>query len=214
MLKWIGLLLGDAAGAESQILRQLLKESPEYPDWSLAVRPVLARLVERSRIRRPIDCKVLDMPVFNALALPHKTIVLSQLLVHFCRDQRDQMAFVIAHEVAHIHLGHARKRSWANALMNVAPLANPLLGAGLRMLFDLAYTREQEFEADNLAVKLLARAGYAPSASIALLERLVVASAPGNVVSTLMSTHPPVNERVSQLRELVHKCQNRTPTFL
>jgi len=116
--------------------------------------------------------QVLDVPVINAFALPHKTIVLSQLLVEFCRDQRDQMAFVIAHELAHLHFGHARERSIANAVTTVAPLANPILGIGLRMLFDRAYTREQEFEADAWAVRQCAKSGFAPSASIALLERL------------------------------------------
>jgi predicted Zn-dependent protease len=203
MLKWLSLLVDDAATAEAKLLRQLLKESPECPDWSLGVQPVLRRLVEQSRIRRPIVCKVLAMPVFNALALPHKTIVLSQLLVDFCRDLRDQVAFVLAHEVAHIHLGHARKRTWANAVMGVVPLANPLLGLGIRMLLDVAYSREQEFEADNLAVKMLARAGYSPFASIALLERLAAASTPGNLVSDLLGSHPPMNDRVKLLREAV-----------
>ena len=116
MLKWLNLILDDPPTAEARLLTQLLKESPEFPDWSAAVQPVLSRLLERSPVRRPIACRVLDMPVFNALALPHKTIVLSQLLVEFCRDQRDQLAFVLAHELAHIHLGHARKRTLANTV--------------------------------------------------------------------------------------------------
>jgi predicted Zn-dependent protease len=154
------------------------------------------------------------MPVLNACALPYKTIVTSQLLVEFCRDRRDQMAFVVAHEAAHIHLGHARERNLANALLTVAPLANPILGVGLRMLFDRAYTREQEFAADAWAVRICARAGYEPSASIALLTRLSQGEAPTNLVSKMLSTHPPLAERVKFLNNAIRGVgQKNTTSF-
>ncbi|MFL5341382.1 MAG: M48 family metalloprotease [Gemmataceae bacterium] len=207
MLKWLTLLLDDARTAESRILGPLLKESPEYPDWSAAVQPVLRRLLDGSRLKRPMVCRVLDIPVYNAFALPHQTIVLSQLLVEFCRDRVDQLAFVLGHEVAHIHLGHARERSFADAAMTVAPLANPLLGIGLGFLFDRAYTREQEFEADTWAVRLSARAGYAPSASVALLERLGHGGAPSNLVAAMLSTHPPMADRMQQLHAAIRECR-------
>lgn len=203
MLKWLNLLLDDPRAAEARLLPPLLKESPEYPDWSAAVQPVLARLLDANRMNRKMVCRVLDIPALNAFALPHKTVVVSQLLVDFCRDRADQMAFVVAHEVAHIHLGHARERNWANAVLTVAPLANPLVGAGLRFLFDRAYTREQEFEADATAVRLCARAGYAPFGSVALLDRLAHGGAPGPLVAQLLSTHPPMAERVILLNQAI-----------
>jgi predicted Zn-dependent protease len=204
MLKWLNLLTDDAPTAEADLLRDLLKESPEIPDWSAAVQPVLHRLLEYNPVKRAVVCRVLDMPMFNALALPHKTVVLSQLLVEFCRDRRDQIAFVLAHEVAHIYLGHVRKRDLANTVMAVAPVANPLLGMGLRWLFNRAYTREQEFEADNCAFRFCVRAGFDPEASITLLERLGSTEPPGNSVTQILATHPPVVQRVIQLRTAIH----------
>jgi len=209
MLAWLNLLLDDAPRAESRMLAALLRESPEYLDWSCAVQPVLNCLLERNRIKPLIICKVVDLPAINAFALPHKTIVLSQLLVEFCRNQRDQMAFVLGHELAHIHLGHARERNLANGIMTVAPLANPLLGVGLGMLFNRAHSREQEFEADRWAVGFSARAGYAPSASIALMERLGRGEAPSNLVSQLLGTHPPLTERLHHLHEAIRRCNDR-----
>ena len=213
MLKWLTLLVDDARSAEARLLPALLKESPEFPDWSAAVRPVLARLLEGNRLKRPVVCRVLDMPVFNAFALPHRTIILSQLLVEFCRDRRDQLAFILGHELAHIHLGHARRRSVANGLLTLAPLANPLLGLGLGLLFDRAYTREQEFEADAWSVRLAARTGFAPAASVALLERLGHGAAPGNLVGQMLSTHPPLADRMQQLHAAIRECQRRGPAF-
>src|SRR5882724_2862426 len=135
MLKWMMELFDNPVKAESQLLGPLLRASPEFPEWSAAVQPVLTRLLAYNRIRRPMVSRVLDIAEFNAFALPHKSIVLAQPLVEFCRDERDQIAFIVAHEAAHIHLGHAGERSRANALVTVLRTANPLMGMGLRMLF-------------------------------------------------------------------------------
>ena len=201
MMQWLWELFDDPKVLEAKLLKQLLRDAPELPDWSLAVQPVLTRLLTSNQIQRPMFSRVLTMPVLNALALPHATIVLAESLVEFCRHERDQLAFVLAHEAAHIHLGHAKERSRANALANVLRI-NPLLGMALRMLFDRAFSREQEFEADRVAVTLCARAGYAPQAGIAFLKRLgVFASSPGGV-GQLMSTHPLLQERIAQLRAI------------
>jgi Zn-dependent protease with chaperone function len=168
------------------------------------VQLVLDRLLTHNRIGRPMVSRVLDMPVVNALALPHKTIVLAQPLVEFCRGARDQIAFVVAHEAAHIHLGHAGQRSRANALVAALGTTNPLVGIGIRMLFDRAYTRDQEFEADRAAVTLCARAGYAPQAAATFLTRLAALDGSTGGVAQLLSTHPPMRERIENLRLASH----------
>lgn len=201
MLNWIWEIFEDPAEAETRVLSQLLRQAPELPDWSAAVQPVLTRLLTHNRIGRPMFSRVLTMPIFNALALPHQTIVLSESLVEFCRNERDQMAFIVAHEMAHICLGHAKERSRAKALTNVLRV-NPLLGMGIRFLFDRAFSREQEFEADGAAVKLCNRAGYAPQAAIAFLERLDGFASANGTVPHLLSTHPPIRDRIAQLRTL------------
>jgi Zn-dependent protease with chaperone function len=199
MMKWLWELFDDPKIIEAKLLKQLLRESPELPDWSSAVQPVLTQLLTSNQIQRPMFSRVLTMPVMNALALPHSTIVLAESLVEFCRNERDQLAFVLAHEAAHIHLGHAKERSRANTMAGFLRI-NPLIGIAIRMLFDRAFSREQELEADRVAVALCARAGYAPQAAIAFLTRLnVFANSPGGV-GQLMSTHPLMKERIAQLR--------------
>src|SRR3989442_283953 len=111
MMQWLWELFDDPKSMEAKVLQQLLRDAPELPDWSAAVQPVLTRLLTSNQIQRPMFSRVLTMPALNALALPHATIVLAESLVEFCRDERDQLAFVLAHEAAHIHLGHAKERS-------------------------------------------------------------------------------------------------------
>ena len=84
MLNLLWELFDDAATIEARLLGKLLKQSPELPDWSAAVQPVLARLLTSSQIERPMVSRVLDLPESNALALPHTTILLAQSLVEFC----------------------------------------------------------------------------------------------------------------------------------
>jgi predicted Zn-dependent protease len=199
MLNWISELFDNPAETETRLLGQLLQQAPELPDWSAAVQPVLTRLLTHSQIERALVSRVLSLPVFNALALPHQTIVLSESLVEFCRHERDQIAFVVAHEAAHIYLGHAKERSRAKALTNVLRI-HPLLGMGIRFLFDRAFSREQEFEADRAAVKLCERAGYAPQAALAFFTRLGEFAGSTDVLPQILSTHPPLRERIAQLQ--------------
>lgn len=202
MLKLLWNLLDDAKTVETRLLTQLLRESPELPEWSAAVQPVLTRLLTQNQIPRPMVSRVLTMPIFNALALPHTTIVLAESLVEFCRTERDQLAFVLAHEAAHIHLGHAKDRERATLLSSVLRI-NPLLGMGLRFLVDRAFSREQEFEADRVALTLCTCAGYVPQAGPAFLRRLGAYAASTAGVEQLLSTHPPLPERIAQLNAAI-----------
>lgn len=68
----------------------------------------------------------------------------------------DELAFVIAHEMAHNILGHSRTAS--------AGIFGFSLGLGK--------ARRSELAADRLAVKLMADAGYQPTGSISFLERV------------------------------------------
>ena len=201
MLNWIWDLFDDPAQAEKRLLGDLLRQAPELPDWSAAVQPVIARLLAHNRIESQMVGRVLAMPIFNAFALPHHTIVLSESLVEFCRHERDQMAFVLAHEVAHICLGHAKERLRAKALTNMLRIS-PLLGMGVRFLFERAFSREQEFEADGAAVKFCIRAGYAPEGAIAFLWRLGEFVSANGIVPQLLSTHPPLRERIAHLQTI------------
>ena len=198
MLSLISALLRDSGEAEANLLRCFAQKHPEQPEWSAAVEPVLTRLLVRNSILRPMVGRVFVMP-FNACALPHKTILIAQSLVEFCRNEPGQMAFVVAHEMAHMQLGHSREKLAADATLKLLQTGSSLAGVTSRLLFNRAFSREAEFEADRLAVRFCSQAGYAPEAAIAFLKRLIVADRQSTGVRQLLNTHPSSEARVAEL---------------
>jgi predicted Zn-dependent protease len=201
MWNWISQALQNAEEAEKQLLREMKADELEQPDWSVAVEPVLKRMMQANRVVRPIHVRVLSLSILNAFALPHRTIILSQPLVSFCEGRRDELAFVMAHELAHITLGHANTRRWTNTALTATPLANPLLGMGLRFLVERAFSREQEYEADATAARTLHATGYDSAAGQQFLHRLRTTSMESKLMTEWLQTHPPILDRIAQLQQ-------------
>jgi Zn-dependent protease with chaperone function len=210
MLNVLWNLMEDDADKESQTLAGMLKEHPELPDWSAAVQPVLNRLLQYNGIKRALACRVLSKMPFNAMALSHKTIVIAESLVDFCRGQTHQMAFVVAHEVSHLARGHGRERSNISTVASMVMPANPLVKFGMKALLERGTSRENEFEADRDAATFCHFAGYSAEAGVDFLHRLASGELPKNVLQQLLSTHPPLSERLTELRG--HVTRLRTPT--
>jgi hypothetical protein len=92
----------------------------------------------------------------------------------------DELAFALAHEMAHIVLGHAAQRH------------GPLVGIGIGG----ERSRNREQAADRLGIVMTLAAGYDESGAESLLERF----ARTNPLA-LSLTHSPVRTRLAQIRE-------------
>ena len=151
-----------------------------------------------------------DQP--TAFALPGGFIFVADRLVQLCARDRDELAFVVAHEMAHVIRRHAIDRLISQKVLSAASFASPGRGilapwirkVGLHWL-ERAYSREQEFEADELATLLMRAAGFHPAASVRLLRRFsgLDAAPHHSGLGAYLSTHPPVEERVRKLRERI-----------
>jgi putative metalloprotease len=125
------------------------------------------------------------------------------------------MASVIAHELGHVALGHARRRmidfSGQNALRTAlmmvigrfVPFVGPWIAGLLTSLIAARLSRADEYEADAYAAALLTKAGIGvgPQKSLfAKLEELTQARS-GMAPAWLMS-HPKTAERIAALEKL------------
>jgi len=127
-------------------------------------------------------------------------------------DNDDQLAFILAHEVGHIVSRHHMKRLQAamgyNLLNVVASAAktssefrNGLSFALLQIL--AGYSREDEFNADELAVKYCKLSGFDPVAGIEVLEKLYKESKKIIRPLSYFRTHPYPAQRIRHIKEVL-----------
>jgi predicted Zn-dependent protease len=163
-----------------------LVREPEALDAYVAA--LGARLAERSP-RRDVEhhFAVVDMQEPNAFALPGGWIYVSRGLLAIANTE-DELASVLAHEIAHVAARHAVQRetralpigilsalgALAGGLVGGEQLARaigalPQVAGGLLLA---SYSREQEREADEIGQALMAQAGYDPAAMAAFFATL------------------------------------------
>lgn len=148
----------------------------------------------------------------NAFALPGGKIGVYEGMMELA-DSDDQLAAVIAHEIAHNEAAHAQERlssqiatqtgiDLASAVLGGATSADRnliagILGAGAQYGVLLPYSRNQELEADELGLCYMAQAGYNPEAAVALWRKMQGETAG---VPSFLSTHPAPAERIESLQ--------------
>ena len=157
-------------------------------------------------------------PESNAFALPGGFIFVTKSLVELCRYDRNEIACILGHEMAHIIRGHAMNRIIRNSAIAAASRAAPIRGAlsgwlrkvGVQFI-ESAYSKDLESEADRLGVCLVAAAGYEPGACLQLFSRLAKLSSPPSQfdLGSYFSSHPPFNVRIENIKHQLRKYQQQ-----
>jgi predicted Zn-dependent protease len=128
----------------------------------------------------------LNSAVENAFSVPGGYVYITRQLMAIMGDE-SQLAFALGHEVGHIAANHAHQReevarelAW-RALPQI--LFGQMIGGGFgnaiairselaAELQSLSFSREQEYEADELGLKYITAAGYDPEGGPGLLAEL------------------------------------------
>jgi predicted Zn-dependent protease len=161
---------------------------------------------------------IVQTPLFNASMAPNGMMqVWSGLLLRMTSEA--QLAAVLGHEIGHYLARHsierlrdAKSKSAAGQFLGILLARAGGIGAisQLALLAGLlAYSRDQEREADRIGVELMARAGYAPIEASRVWEQLLEELKSGAKErdeywdeSVLFKTHPPAAERQKTLADL------------
>lgn len=158
---------------------------------------------------------LLNSPIVNAFALPGGYVYISRGLMALANSEAE-LAGVLGHEVGHVTARHSAQRYSRAQVAGLgglilgavldAPLANDLinLGGGLYLS---KYSRDQEFQSDQIGVKYMSKAGYDPydmgdflasmGAQSALHAKIEGRKSDPNKVE-YFSTHPNTADRVSR----------------
>jgi predicted Zn-dependent protease len=154
-----------------------------------------------------IKVHVVNNKEINAFAMPGRHLVVHTGLIQFA-DHEDEIAGVIAHEIAHIESGHVVKKLGKeiglSILMNLTlgDIGGEVVRNALSTITSTAYDRSLEKEADLKAVDYMIAAKMNPTYLASFLEKLDKQSQTPEVLQWV-STHPDSKERVSYINQKV-----------
>lgn len=185
-----------------------LDRDPEILDWlNFLSRRLVMTLVNRER---KFQVRCLAGPEANAFALPGGFLFVSRALLDLCEFDTDETAFILAHEMAHVLRSHSVNRLITSEVVQllsrgspVRGLVKPVLARLIRQLVTQGYSRRQEFEADEAAVKIARVAGYDPEAAIRLFQRLQEQATEPGAVAGYFSSHPSLASRIERIRKVL-----------
>ncbi|MBF0533077.1 MAG: septum formation protein Maf [Candidatus Omnitrophica bacterium] len=155
--------------------------------------------------------RILEEKDINAVSLPGGYVYVFSGLIDKVKND-DQLAGVIAHEVGHITARHGVKRQQAAyqalLLQILATRTNGSTAAGVGLALEslfIAYSQEDELEADRLAVKYTKLAGYKPEEINGFFRILKAEQAkePSRQFS-YWRTHPYIAKRIAAVNQAIH----------
>lgn len=159
----------------------------------------------------------------NAFAVPGGYIFIYDGLLKNMKSV-DELAGVLAHEIAHVERDHYLKDSKKTTLADFATLAGIIAGissgnpdasiamaSGANLSYKLKLSREHETEADVSALKYLGKTDYKPAGlasffkTLSLHERLNS----GDALPPYLSTHPGITERQGIVESITRNISNK-----
>jgi Zn-dependent protease with chaperone function len=219
---------GELETAAAKQYVELLQEArakgalaPESHPQLQRIRRISSRLIadaprwnDRARQWR-WEVNLIGSESINAFCMPGGKIALFTGLLDKLKLTDDETAMVIGHEMAHALREHARERiaksqgtgallSLGAALFGLGELGDVAANMGTQLL-TLKFSRDDEIEADLVGLEMGARAGFNPSASISLWEKMGQAGGGGG--PAFLSTHPTGPDRRQRLAENIPRVQ-------
>ncbi len=163
---------------------------------------------------------LVDNPkVANAFVLPGGKVFVYSGLFRYAANE-DELAVVVAHEVAHALKSHGikgaqrqQKAGLIGALLqvgmgvagvnqNTAQTVTQVYRQGATLGYLRPHSREQELEADSIGLMLMAKAGYDPRAALSFWNKF---GRSGQRIPEYLSTHPNPGHRIANLKRLMPK---------
>lgn len=191
----------------------------EDPVLSAAMGQIVSRLEPHARLRGlDFQVTVVDSSTVNAFCLPGGRIVVYTGLLKAARSP-EQVAGVLAHEMAHATLRHGLERiaQSAGAVVAIELLLEDVSGL-LALVVELArhgvltsYGREQETAADLEGAEMMLKAGLDPAALADFFS--ILEEQHGEVPDSLtwLASHPQLSERQAELRRKAEQSRPLAP---
>lgn len=180
---------------------------------------LLYQLVTHSAVvDKQLQLVLLKNNTLNAFAVPGGIIGIHSGLYNYAKTE-GQFASVLAHELAHLsqrHYANSVEEQRRNMPLQLATLFGAILVAatsgdsnataatlasGQAALVDkrLAFSRQNEREADDIGMELLVRAGYLPGTMPDMFSEMMKSSRfQGSQIPEFLRTHPITQSRIAE----------------
>ncbi len=159
---------------------------------------------------------VIDKDVLNAFCLPGGKVFVYKGLFRAVQNE-DQLAVVIGHEVAHAIARHGAERMSMIQLGRMgetiaaqtisggkyAGAINKAYGAVEGVGLVLPFSRKFEYEADEIGLYLMTKAGYNPREALTFWDNMRRLSAGKRKPPEFLSTHPADINRIRKIQQLI-----------
>jgi len=156
--------------------------------------------------------KILNIEGANAFSIPGGYIYVTYDLFDYIQSD-DELAGILAHEIAHVIHNHALKQTRDNTkytlltILAVLLTGEPdvgVLGKLTTITLLNQYSREYEEEADLTATDLLIKTGYNPVGFLTFLERLYAREMFKPEVNLgIFQTHPETENRINYVKDML-----------
>lgn len=155
------------------------------------------------------ELKIINKNVLNAFVTPGGHIYVYTGLIQYL-DTSDDLAGVLGHEIAHADRRHSIKQMEKQYGLQI--LSSIILGQNSSQLGEiasqiagtgavLAFSRNDEAEADEYSVRYLSKTKYACNGAASFFQKLVSENQ-GGKTPEFLSTHPAPKSRVSDINKL------------
>ncbi len=169
------------------------------------------KLAEASEMREmKFHFRILKEDGPNAFSIPGGYIYVTYDLFDYIQSD-DELAGILAHEIAHVIHNHALKQTRDNTKFTLLTILAVLLtrepdvgvlGKLTTITFLNQYSREYEEEADLTAIDLLIKTGYNPVGFLTFLERLYTREMFKPEVNLgIFQTHPATENRINYVKD-------------
>lgn len=167
---------------------------------------------------------VIKEDTYNAFAIPAGHIFIYSGLLE-AMDKEEELACILAHEISHVMCRHISQKIERSEKANIATLAGVVAGVLLgtagasaaanavtfgtmaaSQSYALAYSREDERQADQIGLNVLRKAGYNGKGLISTLKKMRSKRwFDSNQIPTYLTTHPASEERMAYIDTWLEK---------
>lgn len=203
-----------------KVFREVQKQMPvlQNPWLEDQLVSVFSHILSQTQLGQPIGLVIINDPQINAFAVPGGLFAINTGMVTSARNM-DEVAGVMAHEVAHVSQRHYSRSQEAFKGQGLLTLAGLLVGALVASQADgdvgtavmlgsqaalmdkqLNYSRNQEREADRIGMQYMYTAGYNPQSMADFFEVMHRETSKVSFLPDFWLTHPLSTERMSEAR--------------